>query len=151
MLFRSVNRAIQAKTPATSAASLLTASELLLQISNTAPYKSAVYQYFLNDLSKRGDLNLRERMQLINLYFKCDAVKEAEAACQTLLMANMSPDAKAELCFKFAEIEKELGKIQEAREAIALAFRNDPRHASELVGQEPGKSLYQRLYPARAR
>ena len=54
-----INRALPLKNATTSAMSLIGAAEILLQIDRDT-YRNVIYQYFLNDLTKRRNLTPQE-------------------------------------------------------------------------------------------
>ncbi|MBQ4198428.1 MAG: DUF2723 domain-containing protein [Kiritimatiellae bacterium] len=134
-----VSTALAARDGA-AASNLIDAGELLCKV-DAERYKAYVAEHILNYLRARGGYTVQDTGRMASLYLECDDMQGAEACLQAVVRSAPGADAY----FQLALVEVRLGKTQEARAAMASAFRHDPGRSQELARHEPWQSLVRQL------
>ena len=121
---------------------IIAAAELLLKI-DSVTYAPHVASRLLQPLLRRTNISWTEIARIGELFVRCNDFTSAQKCFSGYARATGSVDAYLQLAF----VSVQAGSAQEAREAMKTAWQIDPARVRSLIGQEPWKSLYQKLRP----
>ena len=119
---------------------IIAAAELLLKI-DSATYAPHVASRLLQPLRRRTNIAWSDVARMGELFVRCNDFASAQKCFAGYARAAGSADAYLQL----ALVSAQAGDAQEAREAMKTAWQQDPARVRSLIGQEPWKSLYQKL------
>ena len=138
---QAINLALPLATTA-QPSGILAAADLLLKIDSTT-YAPHVLSRLLQPLQRRANLGWSDVARMGELFIRCNDYASAQKCFSGYARATGSADAYLQL----ALICVQANDLKEARESMKTAWQIDPARVRSLIGQEPWKTLYQRLRP----
>ena len=138
---QAINLALPLATTA-QPSGILAAADLLLKIDSTT-YAPHVLSRLLLPLQRRANLGWSDVARMGELFIRCNDYASAQKCFSGYARATGSADAYLQL----ALICVQANDLKEARESMKTAWQIDPARVRSLIGQEPWKTLYQRLRP----
>ena len=138
---QAINLALPLATTA-QPSGILAAADLLLKIDSTT-YAPHVLSRLLQPLQRRANLGWSDVARMGELFIRCNDFASAQKCFSGYARATGSADAYLQL----ALICVQANDLKEARESMKTAWQIDPARVRSLIGQEPWKTLYQRLRP----